>query len=87
MGDRKLVSRRPDLQFEWALRDGVAPDLVGVRLAIACDGTVERTVATGRFWVFAAVSEESGVTAAGAGRPCQRAACFSFPRGRSCASA
>ncbi len=60
----KLVSRRQDLEFEWSLRDGVAPGLVGIRLAIRSRGPVDRVVATGRFWIFAAGVDVGGSTEA-----------------------
>ncbi|MCL2449799.1 MAG: helix-turn-helix transcriptional regulator [Polyangiaceae bacterium] len=62
-----LVSRRTKLVFEWTPRSGVAPGLLGVSLRLRSEQTIERGIATGRCWIFVAVTHEEGLTEARAG--------------------
>jgi AraC-like DNA-binding protein len=59
-----VLSRRRDVDFHWSLWPGARGGLTGVRVRLDSRGVIERAVATGRFWLFAAVLSESGTTEA-----------------------
>jgi AraC-like DNA-binding protein len=59
-----LVSRREGIVFERSVPGGESAGLSRIDQRIACHGVVERSVVTGRFWIFAAVTHETGLTEA-----------------------
>jgi len=61
-----VVSRREGLVFERRA-SAHAPGLFRVEKRIESRGVVERSVLTGSFWIFAAVTDETGSTGAFAG--------------------
>jgi AraC-like DNA-binding protein len=63
MPSAALVSNRPGLRFQrrvHAARNG----LVHLEQRIQSRGVIERAIVTGEFWIFAAVTEETGLTEA-----------------------
>ena len=58
-----VLSRRDGLVFERSA-SAHAPGLFRVDKKIECRGVVERSIVTGRFWIFATVVDENGSTEA-----------------------